>query len=253
MQSQVVSTVFVVLLVLLAGCVGGNGTSDTGTGPGDSTNGDVTLVENRTAVLLDAGGYTSVWEMNVTSETDGVSATTYTHAVDYENERSSFGMLMTSRDEVSTAYENFYADRKSYTRYGEGEEATYQVADGVFAPENTLFSVESFVTSGGDLAAFSAAGTETYDGVTVTRYERTDQPAWIASQGTDGEFTWTTFNYVVLVDADGLIRYESWSGEGVDEAGAETTMTFSYSLTDVGSTVVEEPDWLTTAVEQANR
>ncbi|MEF8785199.1 MAG: hypothetical protein V5A45_04640 [Haloarculaceae archaeon] len=253
MQSQFVSTVFVVLLVMLAGCVGGNGTSETGTGPDGSPDGDVTIVENRTAALLDAGGYTSVWEMNVTSEADGVSATTYTHAVDYENERSSFGMLLTSRNEVSTAYENFYADGTSYTRYGEGEEATYQVADGMFAPENTLFSVESFVTSGSDLAAFSAAGTETYDGVTVTRYERTDQPAWIAAQGTDGEFSWTAFNYVVLVDADGLIRYESWGGEGVDEAGAETTMTFSYSLTDVGSTVVEEPGWLTTAIEQANR
>lgn len=108
-----------------------------------------------------------------------------------------------------------------------------------------MFPVESTIASTSNLAEFSAVGTETYDGVDVTRYERTDQPDWISPQTTNTEFTWTAFTYVVLVDADGLVRYESWSGEGVDEAGAETTMTFTYSLTDVGSTVIEDPNWLT--------
>jgi|AntDeeMetagen285_2_1112576.scaffolds.fasta_scaffold03797_3 uncharacterized membrane protein len=245
-------TIFVVALVILAGCVGGTGSTDPADEPDDGTNGEVTIVNNRTATVLDAGGYTSVWEMEFSSERDGVSTTRYTYAVDYVNERSSFEMLMTNRDEVTNDYESFYADSTSYTRYGEGGEATYQTAPGEFAPENTMFSVESSITSGSDLSEFSVVGTETYDGVTVTRYERSDQPAWIAAQGTDGEFTWTAFNYAVLVDEDGLVRYDSWTGEGVDAEGVEQTMTFSYSLTDVGSTVVEDPDWLTTADEQTD-
>lgn len=245
-------TIFVVALVLLAGCVGGTGSTDPADEPDDGTDGEVMIVDNRTATVLDAGGYTSVWEMEFTSERDGVSITRYTHAVDYVNERYSFGMLMTNRDEVTNDYESFYADGTSYVRYGDGEEATYQTAPGEFTPENTLFSVESSITSGSDLSEFSVVGTETYDGVTVTRYERSDQPAWIAAQGTDDEFTWTAFDYAVLVDEDGLVRYDSWTGEGVDGEGVEQTMTFSYSLTDVGSTVVEDPDWLTAADEQTD-
>lgn len=256
MKGRVLPTVLVVLIVLLAGCAGGgNGDVASGETPEDSSNngGDVTLVENRTAALMDAGSYTSTWEMAFDSDGERAGATTYTHAVDYENERSNFGMRMGGEEEVTTDHETFYADGTLYTRYGSGEDATYQVATGEFAPGNTLFSVESSFASGADLEAFEAAGSETYDGVTVTRYERTDDPSWVTNQATDGEFTWTSFDYVVLVDEDGLVRYESWGGDGVDADGVEQTMTFSYSLTGVGSTTVEDPDWLTTAQEQSEQ
>jgi len=252
MQRRFFVLVIVGLLVVLAGCVGGSGTSNTGGEPDNSATGDVTLVENRTAALLDAGGYTSTWEMKYTNEDEGTGSTTYTHAVDYENQRSSFEMQVTDQDEVTNAFTNFYVDGVSYVRYGEGDEATYSASESLFTPENTMFPVESTITSASDLTEFSAVGTETYDGITVTRYERTDQPDWIAPQATGTEFTWTEFTYVVLVDTDGLVRYENWSGEGVDEAGTETTMTFSYSLTGVGSTVIEDPNWLTIADAQTN-
>lgn len=255
MKGRFFASVSLVVLVILAGCAGGSGDVASGDTPAESDDpsGDVTLVENRTAALMSAGSYTATWEMAFSSEGETVGATTYTHAVDYENERSSFGMLMTSEDEVSNDHESFYADGTTYARYGSGDEATYNVADGEFAPENTLFPVESSFTSASDLEAFSAAGTETYDGVSVTRYERTDRPTWVNSQAGDEDFTWTSFNYVVLVDDDGLVRYESWGGDGVDEDGVEQTITFSYSLTDVGSTSVEDPDWLSMADEQSNQ
>jgi hypothetical protein len=239
----------ITLVVGLAGCVGGTGDVNGGDGSDGSGSGDVTLVDNRTAVLANAGGYTTTWQMNVSSENEGLSVVRYANEVDYESERSRFEMLMTDRDEVTNDYESFYADGTLYTRIGEGEDATYTRADGEFAPENSLFSVQSYITSESDLERFSVAGTETYDGISVTRYERTEQPNWIAPQEAGTEFSWTEFNYVVLVDADGLVRYESWGGDGVDEAGVEHAMTFSYSLTDVGSTVVEDPNWLTVAGE----
>lgn len=255
MKGRLLPTVLIVLVVLLAGCAGGDGDVAAGDEPGgsDDTGGDVTLVENRTAALMDAGSYTSVWEMASDTEGERVSAITYTHAVDYANERSSFGMRMAGEEGVTMDNEFFHADGTTYTRYGSGEEATYQVADGEFAPQDTLFSVESSFASGSDLEAFTAVGTETYDGVSVTRYERTDRPSWVTNQAGDGEFTWTSFQYVVLVDDDGLVRYESWGGDGVDDEGVEHTITFSYALTGVGSTVVEDPDWLAAADEQSNR
>lgn len=255
MMGRVLPTVIVVLIVLLAGCAGGSGDLAAGDTPEttDDSSGAITLVENRTAALMAAGSYTSVWEMAFDSEGERIGATTYTHAVDYENERSSFGMLMTNEDEVSNDFENFYAAGSQYSRYGSGEDATYQIATAEFAPGNTLFPVESSFATGSDLEAFSAVGTETYDGVAVTRYERTDRPTWINNQAGGDDFTWTSFDYVVLVDEDGLVRYESWGGDGVDEDGVEQTITFSYSLTNVGSTVVEDPDWLATAEEQSSQ
>ena len=262
MTRRIVQAVLLSLLVVLAGCSalgGGDGDGATNTTPAadpggePAGSGDVVLVENRTAALEAAGGYTGVWQMESSRDGELVGRTTYTHAVDYENERSSFTMVMASEGEVSNDYESFHADGVSYTRYGAGEEATYQTNDAAFAPGNTLFSVQSYVTDADDLSEFAAVGTESYDGVTVTRYERTDRPTWVSAQGSGGEFTWTEFTYTVLVDENGLVRSESWGGEGVDADGVSQTIAFSYSLTDVGSTVVEEPDWITAAQAQTEQ
>lgn len=270
MTRTVVTVVLVSLLVVFAGCsaIGIDDAvdevptttpdADLGSEPADGSSetadsGGVELVENRTAVLRAAGSYTSVWQMESSSDGEVVGSTTYTHAVDYDNERSSFGMLMRNEDEVTNDYETFQAEGVSYVRYGTGEDATYQMNEAPFAPENTLFPVQSYVTDADDLSEFAAAGTETYDGVSVTRYERTDRPAWVATQGADDEFRWTEFTYTVLVDENGLVRSEGWGGEGVDEDGVTQTMQFSYSLTDVGSTVVEEPDWTANARASAER
>ena len=254
MNRQIVAPVIVVTFVILAGCVGGSSdlTSQSPTDADDGSDGDVTLVENRTAALMAAGSYTAVWQMSFLNASEGESWLTYTNAVNFDDERSTFDMRTASDGVESTAYESFQGDGVSYTRYGTGEDATYSVRDAPFTPTNTLFPVESYVSSGG-LSEFSAAGTETYDGVTVTRYERTDRPAWIGQQGSDAEITWTEFSYVVLVDADGLVRYESWGAEGVDADDGEHGMAFSYALTGVGSTAVDDPDWLGAADAQSNR
>lgn len=277
----------VVLLVALAGCTGGldalgdiqgtdaggdgadasdgsSGGGDGGDG-GDGSSGDgsaaagdgnsagdgtsQSLVENRSAVFREAGSYSSVWELRVTEDGTVSSATAYTTAVDYTNERSWFGMRTTSDGEVGTDYETYHADGRSYTRYGEGEDATYAVAEGEFAPGQSLFSAQaqSYV---GDLSGYERTGTETYDGVRVTRYEETQRPTWFAGGSwTDGEVRWTEFTYSVLVDDDGLVRSEGWSAEGTDDAGVTVTVEYSYSVTGIGSTSVDEPDWTADADE----
>jgi hypothetical protein len=275
MYRRIGSVLVVALLVSLAGCTGGldalgdaaadaggdggdtsdgvAGSSDGGdrsTGDDDAAgDGSQTLIENRTAVFREAGSYSSVWELRVTEGGTVSSSTAYTTAVDYANERSAFGMRTTSDGQVGSDYETYYADGQSYTRYGEGEDATYSVADGTFAPGQSLFSAQaqSYVS---ELSGYERVGTETYDGVRVTRYEETQRPTWFAGGSwTDGEVRWTEYTYSVLVDGDGLVRSEGWSAEGVNEAGATVTIEYSYSVTGVGSTTVDEPDWARTARE----
>ncbi|MFB6140917.1 MAG: hypothetical protein ABEJ26_10830 [Halosimplex sp.] len=249
----------VAVAIVLAGCTGSidvvDQRSDGGDGSsnaGDGGSGDVALVENRTAALRAAGSYTSVWKMSVTRDGERGGETRYTTAVDYAGKRSDFRMRQSDGDTVRTDYETYFADGMGYQRIGSGEEATYSVAETPFSPDTTLFNAEPKIYTYGGLDEFETAGTETFDGVTVTRYERTQRPAWLAGQfQSEDDVRWTKFTFAVLVDGDGLVRSESWHAEGVDADDATVEMDFSYSLTGVGSTTVEEPDWADAARENA--
>lgn len=259
---------FVVLLVVTAGCLGGGtpdaaptvdssgggvdsggsaGSGDGGAAGGDGgvTSGDAaTLVENRTAALMEAGSYTSVWRMRTLEDGAQVGEMAYTTKVDYANERFSFETKSTSEGKTRTSLASYFADGKAYQRIGEGDGATYASSDAAFGtvarPGQT-----AYVSAAGDLEEFTLAGTETFDGVRVKRYEMKKAAPWLAAQrGTDGEIRWTDFSYAVLVDERGLVRSERWQGTGVDDAGTKKTIEFTYELTGVGRTEVPEPAWL---------
>jgi len=230
------------------GDAGSGGDGDAGSGsdgaPGSGGNG-VGLVENRTAYLHAAGSYTSVWSTKMTEGGVVVGEQAYTNAVDYVGERSLFGMRVSDDGTVRTDYESYFADGTSYTRYGSGEDATYVTGDGEFAPDDTLFS-PTLHASETDLSGYTRVGTETFDGVEVTRYEASQLTDWYGN-GYDDEVEWTEFTYVVLVDGDGLVRSEGWSATGVDAEDVAHTIEYSYSLTAIGSTAIDEPDWLAEA------
>ncbi|MFB6107562.1 MAG: hypothetical protein ABEJ82_01820 [Haloplanus sp.] len=255
MSRTIVSGLLVALLVVTAGCVGGGpgaapdagsmdgGGSDGGSGGGDG--GDaVSIVENRTAALREAGSYTSVWRMQSLEDGEVVGETAYVTALNYGAERYSFEMRTTQDGETRTSAAAYYADGRSYQRIGEGEEATYASSAADF---DTISQVDraAFVSSSGSLDSFSFAGTETYDGVRVRRYVMDETAPWLAAQQqSDGEIRWTDFSYEVLVDDQGLVRSEHWSGAGVDDAGTKKAVEFTYELSGVGSTDVTEPVWL---------
>jgi hypothetical protein len=97
-------------------------------------------------------------------------------------------------------------------------------------------------------------GTETFDGVTVERYEPSRASPQLVQAGSaagagvgSGNVGVTDFQYVVLVDADGLPRFESWSFTGETTDGQRSTGEWECSLTGVGSTTVADPDWLADA------
>ncbi|WP_415378954.1 hypothetical protein [Halosimplex sp. TS25] len=284
MSRQSTTWVVVAMLVLFAGCasgpsLGGDGDPAAGAGTGDRTDGDVAdgdaaggasgdegasaggdggsddayVAENRTALLVEAGSYTSYWQMRATEGGVVTSDTTYTWAVDYDRDRTRFSARMASADAVTMDYETYHADGRTYQRNGEGDDATYSVADGEFRPTASA-AMTTNVADADDLAEFANEGTETHEGVTVTRYVRTQEPTWLTNQAAaDGNFTWTEFRFTVLVDEDGLVRSEGWEAEGVDEDGASYVMSFTYALSDVGATDVEEPAWAATAREGAAR
>jgi hypothetical protein len=98
----------------------------------------------------------------------------------------------------------------------------------------------------------STRGSEQFDGVTVTRYELTEANSQVIQAGsrTDGSAgvaEITDFHYVVLVDENGLSRYESWSYTGRTGEGETVSGEWEYSLTKVGGTTVADPDWLADA------
>lgn len=266
MLRTIVPGLLVALLVVTAGCVGGGGPDSTpepgavddgGDGGGADASGadgggvdasgaagEVALVENRTAALLEAGSYTSVWQLRTTEDGTLVGELSYTTALDYEAQRYSFEMTATSEGETRTSLASYYADGRSYQRLGGGEDVTYTSADGEFDAV-AQFGRSASVYGVGTLEDFKRAGTETYDGVRVTRYVMEERASWLAAQQqTDAEVRWTDFTYEVLVDDDGLVRSERWTGTGVDDEGTEHTVEFSYALTGVGSTDVAEPAWL---------
>lgn len=248
------SVAVLALLVVTAGCLGGSGPAvpDGSDGPdtdaGDTGAGsDVTLVENRTAALQSAGSYTSTWSTTVSEDGTVSSRSEYVTRVDYDARRFGFGSTVTSGGDAQTSMTLFHADGTTYQRTGQGEDAYYTARNATFELPRTAGSSLA-INDGDDLESFAVAGTETFDGVQVMRYVREDRPAWIQAQSqTEDQVTWKEFTYEVLVDSDGLVRSVHWRAEGVDEAGGSHTVEFSYELTDIGSTSVEEPDWTSEA------
>lgn len=259
MSRQLTTWVVVAILVVLAGCASGPGIGgddgpavDDGPGDGTAGTGDAHVAENRTALLVEAGSYTSYWQMRTTEDGVVTSNTTYTWAVDFDRDRTHFSARMASADTVQLNYGTYHADGRTDQRQGEGEDATYSVTDGEFRPTASA-AMRTTIDDADDLVEFANEGTETHEGVTVTRFVRTEEPAWLGNRGqTDGDLTWTEFRFTVLLDEDGLVRSEGWEAEGVSEDASTYVMSFTYALSDVGGTDVEEPAWVATARDTAD-
>jgi len=262
-MKRTVSVLAVALLVVLAGCSGGgspgattadsgDGGSDgttQGAGDGSSDSGDVSFVDDREAALKSAGSYTSVWRMTSTRG-DETREMAYTTKLDYENERYDFEMVTTTDGVTENAAESFFADGVSYSRFGEGEDAQY--SSNAYEFSNIVPGGQiGFVASSHDLSDFSYEGTETFDGVQVERYEMTQAATWLSgSGGGQSDVKWTDFSYVVLVDDRGLVRSETWTGNGVTGDGVDVSIEYTYELTAVGSTTIPDPSWLENATSQ---
>ena len=280
MNSSTVLTVLAALLVVLAGCGGGavsdggdgsassdgsSGSDGSSSGDGDASSSDggggdgaagdeereLSVTDSEQA-LRDAGSFTATWQFSMVDANGTETSMSSTYTVDLDGERSRESFSIDGEAEA-VEFETFYADGMAYTKLGDDEQAFYQVRpDDTDLVENALArgitGYEEF-----DDARFD--GTETFDGTEVSRYVYSDPTVWrqyqTGSFGTEENVTITDFTVVVLVDSDGFARSTGWTVTGETVDGETVSADWRYTVTDVGSTSVEDPDWLEEARAQA--
>jgi len=273
MRSRSLVVLLVLLAVVLAGCTGTNvdgegsdgetGTTDTGYGPttddgddgdspvsddGDSAEGEMVDLGDPDTLLREAGSFTAGWAYTFEEADEVTSGFEYEVAVDLvANHSREFSRTSDAVQEV--VFERYNAGGMSYMKYGSGEESVYMA----MAQDTNPFAEAVSDAMVGEMSDYDRKGTETFDGVTVTRYEFTDRTLWQAyGLGTvdEDDVEVTDFTLVVLVDEDGLARSTSWTLVGETEDGERVAAEWRYTLTRIGETVVAEPDWLETAKSQ---
>lgn len=252
----------IALLLVAAGCLGGGplhsdqaDSNDRSTPGSDAEPVDGLDRSSAEATLRSAGSFTATWRYSGT-DADGTDAEiSHTYYADLDGDRSLVQFSTTQDGQAEqTGWEQFYTDGKLYSRFGSGDGAFYQVQ-----PDDATVVADAISRAGvyayGDLDDLTATGTERYEGEPVTRYELSDSQSlfWAAGAeaGSGDDVEVLDFEYVVLVDDDGLSRYESWSYTGTTADGQTSSAGWEYSLTDVGSTSFENPDWLPEAEAQA--
>jgi len=263
MQSNRAITLVLVVAMLTAGCLGGGGgavsdamadadadaAGDSGADP-DANGPDLTDPET---VLRDAGSFTVSWRYTGVDEQGVRTEVRHDYYADLRAERS-LSVTSSSRDGQPDggSSEQFVADGTTYIRTGSADAATYGSYPGATDVVGTAVGL-SQARAYGTNDDMANRGTETFDGVTVTRYELTEassqliQAGSAATSGSAGVAEITDFHYVVLVDADGVSRYESWSFTGRTQDGEQVSGEWEYALTRVGSTTVDDPEWLAEA------
>jgi hypothetical protein len=266
--------VAVALLLLSAGCLGGGGASDAVDGAGSGADGDdgaasqsgdaddagasssddLELTDAEQA-LRDAGSFTATWTYRGVDERGVETEVRHEFYVDLDGERS-LTVLSSTRDGQSDggSMQQFFADGVTSVQSGPADAPTYfsyeqQTSDPLASALG--FSQARVYGTDDDL---SFAGSETFDGVSVERYELSEASSQLVQAGSavdagtgSGNVEVTDFHYTVLVDEDGLSRYESWTFEGESADGETISGEWEYSLTKVGSTTVDDPEWLAEA------
>jgi len=260
MQSNRGVTLVLVVMMLMAGCLGGGG--PTGEAPGDAPDasggggadddaGGPDLTDPETA-LRDAGSFGVTWRYAGVDATGARSEVSHEYHADLRGERS-LTVTSSSRDGQSEGMtEQFVAEGTTYVRTGTPEAPSYVSYLGTADVVGTAIALSQAHAYGAN-EDLTARGIERFDGVPVTRYELSEadsqliQAGSAATSGAPGTAEITDFHYVVLVDEDGLSRYESWSFTGRTAEGQDISGEWEYSLTRVGSTSVDDPDWLADA------
>jgi hypothetical protein len=259
MYSDRIRLLIVVSLVVLAGCAGGGDVApgaegsdagSTGDGGADDVDADEFDLGDPERLLRDAGSFTVTWSYAGVDASGTETEFTREFYADLESERSySRTASATDGQADGGGFEQYVADGVTYTRFGSGDDAMVTSQEGSTEVLGTAIALSQARAYGAD-DGLTFAGTETFDGVAVDRYELSaaDQAliraGSVAAQGEPGTLEITSFEYVVLVDEDGLSRHESWAFSGRTDDQNEVSGSWEFSLTGVGSTTVEEPDWL---------
>jgi hypothetical protein len=251
-------TVLVCLLTLLAGCsgvpgLGGGGGGGETYGDGETLNASA-LAEDHAENLREAGSFTVVVDGSASvgdagPDTDQAQRV----AVDLEGNTSLVTTSVVQRQDNQSASDNrtvYVTEDAAFFRTGSGESVRYQQLNlsGSGALGRT-FGGEQYLDVSGSVPTLAATewtrnGTVERDGETLTRFSAGSGDALNRSAlGLTPSVNLTDYDATLLVTAEGTIRELTFS-LGAQAQGQTLTQALELRYTEVGSTAVDEPDWL---------
>ncbi|MFC6826477.1 DUF7537 family lipoprotein [Halopelagius fulvigenes] len=265
MRTSLLSAIAVVALLVLAGCTGLQGTGGNGASP------DASPADFPNASAIDQ----SVFDTHA----DALANTSFTLLIEktrkdrvlHPSERNFTYMNETARFLVEPGDSQYLGHT---TGYFSGNRSVYSNGSAEYTLSRTengsgvsSFRAPVFNESGerylwrgwfnndsGGQHAFAAIdatyereGVETFQGVPVMRYEATGVDALSASlPGGENASSWyEEFSATLLIDENGVIRHYEYEFVWTDYSTRRITE--AYTLSDVGSTDVEKPDWAANA------
>jgi hypothetical protein len=243
----------VALLIGLAGC----NTGGTGGAPEPMDDLDGAELNNATsAAVQDAGSYTSTTDSEFVangSEGETRSTATSTTKVDFENERG----IRTATQSISgptleqSSERAVYTDGDtSYRRQNSSQGVTYDTQEGEpsgfgdIRPVNVTGFNQNF-TFLTDAFEFEPNGTATIDGTETRRYDSTNLTDNSAFAGS-GDATVQSASSTVYLGPDNAVRQITLE-YALESDGQTSETSVTLNITDLGSTTVEEPDWISEA------
>lgn len=240
-RSRTAAVLLLVALTVLAGCTSSS-LSPLGESQPYETPLNATEVEQgHAAALEDAGSATVLFQMDSSFGDTSAGASNATIAVDFE----SGAMYATANVSFGTT-ETYYApDGTGYTRFKSGDQVQYErVSEKPNVSDLTSVDFEQLTQE----LNFSANGTATVDGEKTWVYEAQNSTDF-GEFGGEGEGATMNVSATLYITSDGLVKQMAVATDG---GAGDTTVSFSLTqtYTKVGSTTVEEPDWLDEAKEQ---
>ena len=208
------------------------------------------------AAVEDAGSYTFTSDVLSSGQSErGRSRTRITTTTQADLDAGQ-GLRVTDQSVSSPQYNRngtttvYTEDNTSYRERVTREGTNYSTQEGGptgfgdIVPINTTGFDQnlSFVSDG---LIWEANTTTTVDGDTVTRYDLAGvEDTSVFTGRSDARLT--DVGGTLYIDEDGVFRYVS-VGYSLDAESGTTSTRLQLTLTDIGSTTVEEPDWTSTA------
>ena len=262
MNRSAVAAVALAMVVLLAGC-GGSGDAGLETDTPMPT-AEETPITTPTPSLADVSMPAGVSETGVTDRSalvqahadglDGVAATVeidFRLTVDGEGQNVALRgkvtpgddqgwMHVSTRDGVGTYYTE---GETTYEKVEVGEETTYGTTDQVSAiPSAPRFGTDARLYDALSNANWTFDRVVSQDGALLLRYEATEVtlPDGVDVDREDGS---ATADGVLLVGEDGIVRHVD-IGLTVVTDTETVEYGLSISISDIGSTTIDQPDWV---------
>lgn len=237
------------VLVLLAGCsavpfAGGSGEEI----PSDEQSAEE-FKQAHASALEEQGSFTTTVEVTQ-SQGDKSQTNTYMYEVDTASNQA-----LSTVETPASAIQLYTAGDTTFVQQSAGNQTAYQMDSAPYDAAVQPVTTEEATLSNAVLpignVTYQETGTKMYNGVEVTVYEANEEEAKKALGGSDeSKTTVESFESEIYVDENGIVRYQTVSYK-MSANGKTLEASLELEITDVGSTTVEEPDWIDTAKEQA--